>query len=176
MNTKQKLCTIYFYKGSQGAEQHTKRLFLAWHSGVWHKPDAEAVNIFLNAHMDRISSRNVHMSESIVHLQTCLCVLRRICTHFHAFSSPCMCIDFQCLIHMHVRACVCVCDSGVWRAASPSSMESTEVQADPMSHKINLQRAMLTSLSVSPQFTHSVILLLTRLTPPCLWLTEWAVH
>lgn len=85
----------------------------------------------------------------------CVCVLyvfvqTRVCIHVCMHTSACLCI----CIDLHMRVCVCLYIFGwEWRAASPSSMERTEVQADPVSHKINLLRTMLTSL-VSPPFTH----------------------
>lgn len=172
MNTKQKLSAIYLYKVSQGAEQHTKRLFLAWHSSVWHKPETKALNIFLNAHLDRVSTRCVHMSVLIVPSQTCLCLEEDLCTCL----CSCLSVHAHGLAMLNQYGCACVCDwvcGWVWRAASPSSTESTEVQADPVSHKINLPRAILTSLSVSLPFSHSVIPCPSS--PPCLWLKEWAV-
>ena len=140
MNTKQKV-SIYLHKVSQGAEQHTKRLFLAWHSGVWHEADTEGLNVFLNAHLDRVSSRCVFANQFVCleNLHTFQHLLASACVWTCNAKSLCTCVC--------VRVCVLV-TLWVWRAASPSSMESTEVQADPVSHRINSQRAMLTSPSL----------------------------
>lgn len=86
VNTKQKPSTIYLYKVSQGAEQHTKRLFLAWPSGFWPEPEAEALKIFLNTHLDSV--RCVYMRR---HVCSLFCASDSLYTWLVTGSDHCAC-------------------------------------------------------------------------------------
>lgn len=145
-------------------QSNTKGLFLAWDGSIWHTPESEPWHMFLHAHLDRVSIRRPECERASY---ICSTVRRWI-----VLSCICLSVHVHELAMLNQYACLCDWVHGwVWKDISPNSMESTEVQADPVSHKIHLPRAMLTSLSLPCSLTLSVPL---PSSPQCLWLKLWA--